>query len=581
MSFVASLPDNAFLSYAAVIPLPNTLVPKAGFFRLTSELQIVATEAASSEARLLADRLSQATEFLCPFFPGSAASLRNAAAGRIEMVLDASLIALGNEGYRLEVTPHVVTIAAPGRAGLFYGTQTLLQLLPSEILRSPADSEPREGGKQDWVVPCVEIEDGPRFAWRGVMLDVARHFLPIDFLYKFIDALALHKMNILQLHLTDDQGWRIEIKKYPKLTEVGAYRSETLVGYAEYSPTHDKFDASQEKFDHTPYGGWYTQAEMRALVEYARQRHITIVPEIEMPGHAQAAVAAYPEIGCTGEQIEVSPRWGIHDVLFQPFEPAFRFLQDVLTEIADIFPSPYIHVGGDEAIKTQWRSSPQCQQLKETLGLADENALQSYFIGHMNDFLAGLGRVLVGWDEILEGGLSAGAVVMSWRGEQGGVTAAAQGHDVVMAPYQFTYFDYYQSEDYGAEPLAFPETLTLLTVYQYEPVPADLPPQYEPHILGAQCQLWSEYMTDTRQVEYMAFPRLAAFAELTWTSQENKDFDDFCDRLRRHLDRLDALNINYRPLDPQSSDPQPSDPQPNDPQPGSAAQVPLGRQTRS
>ncbi|MGI4788272.1 MAG: beta-N-acetylhexosaminidase [Janthinobacterium lividum] len=546
MSFTDSLLDNSFSLQANVIPKPNTLVQKAGFFRLTPETKIAATEAAHGEARLLADRIAQATGFSCPI-----TELRDLTAGRIEIVLNASLIGLGSEGYRLQVTPHVVTIAAPCRAGLFYGVQTLLQLLPSEIFRASIDAT-QNGKMRDWVVPCVDIEDAPRFDWRGVMLDVARHFLPIEFLYKLLDTIALHKMNVLQLHLTDDQGWRIEIKKYPKLTQIGGYRSETLVGYAQYSPTHANFDPSQEKFDHTPHGGWYTQSEMRDLVDYARQRHITIVPEIEMPGHAQAAVAAYPELGCTEKQIEVSPRWGIHDVLFRPFEPAFSFLQDVLTEIADIFPSPYIHVGGDEALKTQWRSSPECQQLKHTLGLPDENALQSYFIGRVNDFLIGLGRVLVGWDEILEGGLSAGAVVMSWRGEQGGVTAAEQGHDVIMAPYQFTYFDYYQSEEYDAEPPAFPETLTLPTVYHYEPVPATLLPEHEHHVLGAQCQLWSEYMPDAQQVEYMAFPRLAAFSELTWTRLENKNFDSFCVRLHHHLTRLDALNVNYRPLNSQT-----------------------------
>ncbi len=537
MSLVSSVPDASSFSHVSVIPQPSKIVPQSGFFRLTSQTSIVADQGAYAEASLLADWLSQSAGFPCPVMDDLETT-----GLRIVLTLDASLPSLGSEGYCLRVTSEFVEITAFHSLGLFYGVQTLLQLLPAAIFSDMLV----EG--QDWIIPCVDIEDAPRFAWRGAMLDVSRHFLPPAFLRKFIDLLALHKMNVLQLHLTDDQGWRIEIKKYPKLTEIGAHRNRTLVGYAEYSPTHEKFDPFQEQFDGTPYQGYYTQSEMRDLVEYARLRHVTIVPEIEMPGHAQAAIAAYPELGCTGEQIEVSPRWGIHDVLYKPSERTFEFLTEVLAEIIDIFPSPYIHIGGDEAVKTQWRSSSECQQFMREKGLPDEEAMQSYFIGRIDNFLMQRGRVLVGWDEILEGGLSPGAVVMSWRGEQGGVAAARQGHDVIMAPYQYTYFDYYQSEDFASEPLAFPELLTLSAVYGYEPIPADMPLEHQRHVLGAQCQLWTEYMPHTKQVEYMAFPRLSALSEVTWASRANKDYAGFLDRLPRHLVRLDALRVRYRPM---------------------------------
>ncbi len=435
-------------------------------------------------------------------------------------------------------------IHAAARPGLFYGIQTLLQLLPASFC-SLAGAELGECS-----IPCVEIEDHPRFGWRGAMLDVARHFLTPQFILKFIDLLALHKMNVLHLHLTDDQGWRIEIKKYPRLTSVGAVREKTLVGRALANPADEGFDPASQRFDDRVHSGFYTQEQAREIVAYAAARHITVVPEIEMPGHAQAAVAAYPSLGCSDEPLEVSPRWGIHDALYLPTERTFEFLRDVLTEVMAVFPSPFIHVGGDEAVKTQWRNAPACQAIRRELGLPDEDAMQSYFIGRMGDFLTRQGRVLVGWDEILEGGLSPGAVVMSWRGEEGGVEAARQGHDVIMAPHRLTYFDYYQSEDRDAEPLAFREVLTLPMVYGYEPIPADLSPESVPHVLGAQCQLWSEYMPTAEQVEYMAFPRLCALSEVTWTSRGNKDYDGFLDRLHLHLARLDALRVNYRPVAP-------------------------------
>jgi len=520
----------------SIIPLPQKAVLTEGVFRLGIHTQIITDQSALPEGQYLANRLCSAV--------GSVLSVQAAvphSASNIELRIDPGEKALGKEGYRLSVTEQGAVIHAAARPGLFYGIQTLLQMLPA-----PLDN--LAGGNRECFLPCAEIEDHPRFAWRGALLDVSRHFLPKEFIFKFIDLLAMHKMNILHLHLTDDQGWRIEIKKYPRLTSVGAMRAETLVGRALDNPADDDFDPDSQCFDGVAHGGFYTQEQAREIVAYATARHVTVVPEIEMPGHAQAAIAAYPFLGCADEPLQVSPRWGIHDVLYQPNERTFEFLRDVLTEVMEIFPSPFIHVGGDEAVKTQWRNSRECQALQLELKLRDEEAMQSYFIGRMGETLARHGRVLVGWDEILEGGLSPGAIVMSWRGEQGGITAAQQGHDVVMAPEQSTYFDHYQSENRASEPLAFSELLTLPTVYAYEPIPAAMPPEHEHHVLGAQGQLWSEYMPSAEQVEYMAFPRLSALSEVTWTNRENKNYDSFINRLRAHLVRLDTLNVHYRPL---------------------------------
>jgi len=517
----------------SLVPLPQKIAVTGGMFPLGADTKIVSGEAAQPEAQVLAEGLRSVT--------GAEISVVSTAQPpAITLQIDPTLEPLGGEGYRLSVTRVGVTLQAAGRAGLFYGVQTLLQLVDGD------------------AVPCAEIEDRPRFAWRGAMLDVSRHFLPKAFILKFLDLLALHKMNTLQLHLTDDQGWRIEIKKYPKLTEIGANRKETLVGRALADPSSTGFDPASQQFDGVPHGGFFTQDDAREIVAYAAARHITVVPEIEMPGHAQAAIAAYPFLGCTDAPVEVSGTWGIHDKLYKPSEQTFEFLRDVLTEVMEIFPSPYIHVGGDEAVKTQWRESAECRQIRRALGLPNEEALQSYFIGLMDEFIAQSGRTLVGWDEILEGGLSPGAVVMSWRGEEGGIEAAALQHDVVMAPHQFTYFDYYQSdaspsetypsETRGAEPLAFHALLTLPTVYGYDPVPAALPPEQERYVLGTQCQFWTEYMPDGRQVEYQAFPRLSAFSEVAWTDKGRKNWAEFRERLPKHLTRLDALDVSYRPL---------------------------------
>lgn len=528
-------------SALSIIPKPSLLVVGDGAFHFTPETVVVADHAAWGEAKRLADWISQATGAACPLVSPDE-GLTETPAVVLQISPDAG--ARGSEGYTLSVAPRRVTLCAAALPGLFYAIQTLRQLLPASF-----ESQSGAAGGE-CILPCVEIEDAPRFAWRGAMLDVTRHFLSVESVLKFIDLLALHKMNVLHLHLTDDQGWRMEIKKYPRLTSVGAFRERTLVGTALTNPGHADFDPSAEQFDGVPYGGFYTQEELRGMVAYAAARHVTLVPEIETPGHAQAAIAAYPDLGCGGEPDEVSPRWGIHDVLFAPTPHTFGFLQDVLSEVMAVFPSPYIHIGGDEAVKTRWQKSAECLALMREESLADAEALQSYFIGRLDKFLTAHGRTLIGWDEILEGGLSPGAVVMSWRGEEGGIEAAGQGHDVVMAPHRFTYLDYYQSEDHTVEPLAFRETLTLSTVYGYEPVPAALSPEAARHVLGTQGQLWSEYMPNAGQVEYQAFPRLCALAEVAWTPPEHKNYGDFLERLAPHLDRLDALGVNARPLCP-------------------------------
>ncbi|MCA1603500.1 MAG: beta-N-acetylhexosaminidase, partial [Acidobacteria bacterium] len=431
----------------------------------------------------------------------------------------------------LDVTPQRVIIRAAAEAGIFYGVQTLRQLFPPAIFSSSAQKG------VEWTVPSVHVEDLPRFRWRGAMLDVCRHFMPKEFVLSFVDLLALHKLNTFHWHLTDDQGWRIEIRKYPRLTEVGAWRKQTRLGH----------ERNPRGFDKKPHGGFYTQRDIREVVEYARQRHITVVPEIEMPGHAQAAIAAYPWLGVTAEPLEVWSRWGINANIFNPSEKTILFMQDVLTEVIELFPGTFIHVGGDEAIKDQWKASPQVQERLKELNLKDEHELQSYFIRRMDTFLAAKGRRLIGWDEILEGGLAPGATVMSWRGVKGGITAAKSGHDVVMAPTTHTYLDYYQSQDPGELP-SIGGFLPMETVYQFEPVPEDLTAAEGKRVLGAQAQLWTEYLPTPGHVEYMAFPRLTALSEVTWSLKERKNYADFLTRLNIHEQRLQHLNVNFRPM---------------------------------
>jgi hexosaminidase len=431
--------------------------------------------------------------------------------------------ALGNEGYKLSANEKGVTIQANSGAGLFYGAQTLLQLLPAD-------------GK---TIPFVEITDYPRFAYRGLHLDVGRHMFPPDFIKKYIDLLARHKLNRFHWHLTEDQGWRIEIKKYPKLQEVAAYRTETQVGRG---GTKARATA---KYDGQRYGGFYTQEEVKEIVKYAAQRHVTVIPEIELPGHAQAALTAYPNLGCTGGPYEVARGWGVFtDVYCAGKEDAFTFLQDVFDEVLPLFPSEYVHIGGDECPKVAWEKCPHCQKRINTEKLKDEHHLQSYFIQRIEKYLNSKGKRIIGWDEILEGGLAPNATVMSWRGEEGGIAAAKQNHDVIMTPERWVYLDYAQDTS-ATEPLSIGNYTPLSKVYSYEPVPSQLTADEAKHILGAQGNVWTEYMKTGDHVEYMVYPRACALAEVVWSPKESKNYDDFLKRMQTHVKRLEAWDVNY------------------------------------
>lgn len=448
--------------------------------------------------------------------------------GVIEWILDPDDPSTGDEGYRLEAGRRKIRITAASEAGLFYGTMTLRQLIPvkkSRVLN----------------IPFVTIADKPRFKWRGMHLDVCRHFFPVEFIKKYLDILAMHKMNVFHWHLTEDQGWRIEIRQYPKLTEIGAWRVDR-------EHQHWNRRTPPEPGEKATYGGFYTQDEVREIVQYAAERYITVVPEIEMPGHAMAALAAYPELSCTGGPFHVMPGsyWPINDIYCAGKESTFAFLENVLSEVAELFPGPFVHIGGDEAGKANWKQCPDCQARIRDEGLHDERELQSYFIRRIEKFLASKHKKLIGWDEILEGGLAPEATVMSWRGMEGGTEASRAGHDAVICPTANCYLDYYQSEDTENEPVAIGGYLPLDSVYAFEPIPPGLETDKQHHILGAQGNVWTEYIPNGNHVEYMALPRLCAIAEVVWSAPEKRDSDGFKNRLKTHYKYLDLLDINYR-----------------------------------
>ncbi len=432
------------------------------------------------------------------------------------------------EGYTLDITSDKVAIVGASKIGLMHGIQSLLQIV-----------FPNKSDDDSIHLPALSIVDAPAFKWRGLHLDVSRHFYSVKFVKHMLDMMAMHKLNTFHWHLTDDQGWRIEIKKYPKLTEVSSVRKETMVGH---------YVAENQVFDGIPYGGFYTQEQIKEVVDYASTLGITVVPEIEMPGHAVAALTAYPELSCTGGPFEVYTKWGVSDDVFcAGKEEAFEFLQNVLSEVIELFPGPYIHVGGDECPKTRWRECPLCQNRMKELGLKDEMELQSYFIKRMEKYIASKGKKLIGWDEILEGGLPERATVMSWRGYEGGIEAANSGHDVVMTPGGYCYFDHYQGDE-KTEPLAIGGFTSLSKVYEFKPVPPELSKKGRKHILGAQANVWTEYITSEDKVEYMVFPRLCAMSEVLWSNESSRDYEGFIKRLNVHLKRLDKEKVNYRPI---------------------------------
>ncbi len=506
-----------------VVPMPVSIEERAGVFTIEPSTHVIAEGQAAIEAAKLIEALAPAMGYRLK--PGKRAL------NSIQLDIVSSLEdKLGNEGYELDVTEQAIKLRAAKGAGLFYGIQTLRQLLPPMIFAQ------REVEDVQWSVPCVHIIDTPRFQWRGLLIDPARHFIPVKDFERYIDLMVLHKFNRLQVHFTDDQGWRIEIKKYPKLTQIGSRMDWTTVRHR----------GSDKKVD-----GFYTQDEIRHLVRYAKERYVTIVPEIEMPAHTGAAIVSYPQIGLYPDKLralEPEKRWWANERVLAPRPETVAFMQDVLTEIMELFPSKYIHIGGDEANTSHWAKCEEMQLLKKELGAKDEAELHSWFIKQMDEFLTRHGRRLLGWDEIIQGGLAPGATVMSWRGQAGGITAAQAGHDVVMAPTSHTYFDYYQGPKEN-EPLAIGGNITVEKTYSFEPVPAELTDEQARHILGGQGQLWGEYIDNQRHREYMTYPRALALIEVLWSYRKNRSYDEFAVRLKEHLKRLDAAEVNYRPLD--------------------------------
>lgn len=511
----------------SVVPLPQEISLNRDNPFLMNEKTIVAYPGNNlllkRNAEFLSEYVNQSTGYklqLKALFEGESAE--NA------IVLELNPKIGSKEGYLLSVTEKGILIEGQTENGVFYGIQTLRKSIPA-VARGSAI-----------LMPAGTVKDEPRFAYRGMHLDVARHFFPVEFVKEYIDLLALHNMNTFHWHLTDDQGWRIEIKKYPKLTEVGSVRNRTVAGYA-----------GSGKYDSISYGGYYTQEQLKEIVRYAHERYINIIPEVDLPGHMLAALAAYPELGCTGGPYEVCPDWGVfEDVLCIGNEKTIPFLEDVMAELIEIFPSKYIHIGGDEAPRTRWEQCPKCQARIKAEGLkADkehsaEDRLQSYCMKRIEAFLDSHGRQIIGWDEILEGDASPNATVMSWRGSSGGIKAAQMGHNVIMTPNTHCYFDFYQTSDTKDEPLAIGGCLPIEKVYSLEPAES-LTKEQARHILGAQANLWTEYITKTEQVEYMVLPRMAALAEVQWTQPEKKDYKDFTARIINLLAMYQRDKLNY------------------------------------
>lgn len=509
-----------------IIPKPLNVESKKSSFTINEKTTIVfqdEIEGFENVALYLKQEISDYLGYKLEIKPAKSKVKRNAI-----ILVKSSNSEFEKEQYQLDVNNKNIIISSLTPNGSFYGVQTLLQLFSVNKIEDKISFNAQ--------IPGVKIKDKPRFKWRGMHLDVCRHFYDKEFVKKYIDLLAIHKMNTFHWHLTEDQGWRIEIKKYPKLTEIGSYRSETMI------------DKNWDKFDGTPHSGFYTQEDIKEIVQYAKDRFITIVPEIEMPGHSLAALAAYPEYGCTGGPYEVSKVWGVFDDVYcAGNDKTFEFLENILAEVIELFPGKYIHIGGDECPKAQWEKCPKCQQRKKDENLQDEFELQSYFIKRIEKYLIANNKKLIGWDEILEGGLAPEATVMSWRGTKGGIEAAMSGHDVIMSPNNECYFDHYQAEPEN-EPLAIGGYTDLKDVYNYEPIPEELSSEEAKHILGAQANLWTEYIATEDHLEYMVLPRMSALSEVIWQIPENKDFEDFKNRLKNLLYRLEYKDYKYREL---------------------------------
>jgi hexosaminidase len=515
---VASIVQASWIASAQIniIPQPASLVvPQvAGSFEIGKQTRIIAKEGGlQNSVHFLNDYLQQFYGFQL---------------GTEKKIQNKSVIYLGIQkgnngiegGYTLDVKKDGIYIHGNDEAGVFYGVQSLVQLLPLVKANSLA-------------VPYVQIKDAPRFQYRGMHLDVGRHFFPVSFIKKYIDYLALHKMNYFHWHLTEDQGWRIEIKKYPGLTKVGGFRDGTIIG---------RYPGKGN--DNLRYGGFYTQNEVKEIVKYAAERYITVIPEIEMPGHSSAALTAYPSLGCTGGPYKVQQTWGVfNDVFCAGNESVFGFLQDVIDEVVTLFPSKYIHIGGDECPKESWKSCAKCQKRMKDNGLKDEHELQSYFIQRMEKYINSKGRTIIGWDEILEGGLAPNAVVMSWQGEKGGIEAAKQNHYVIMTPGSHVYLDHSQSKN--EDSVTIGGYTTVQKIYSYEPVPKELPAANEKYVLGAQGNVWTEYMKYPSKVEYQIFPRMSALSEVLWSPKEVRSWERFEPRLQQQFKRYDLWKVHY------------------------------------
>jgi hexosaminidase len=506
-----------------LIPKPAKMVAGAGRFVLAPDTKII-LKTHLVEAQKAVDY------FLEIINRSTGLNISCAPSAKAPIVVEIDAEITHPEAYYLNVAMQGISIKAGTATGIFYAFQTLRQLLPPEV-----ESKTVVANKV-WSIPAIEIHDVPRFPYRGLMLDVARHFFSVDFIKRYIDLMSMYKYNRLHLHLADDQGWRMEIHSYPELQNTGAWRSETLVGHLNDRP---------KKFDGVRYGGYYRQSELRELVRYAADRHITVIPEIDIPGHASAILTAYPELACIDGKFEVAKEWGVHNNILCPKEETFLFLERVLDEIMNVFPSKYIHIGGDECVREQWQKSEYCQHLKLQEGLNSDEQLQTWFIRRVANSVKSRGRKIIGWDDIRDGGEVPEATIMSWRGEQGGVAAAQKDYDVIMTPHAFCYFDYYQWRNRNEEPLSIGGYIPMSKVYMYDPIPKELSEKQAQHILGTQGNLWTEYIAGEQHAEYMAYPRACALSETAWTPENLKSYDDFLHRLREHSKRMEILNIHF------------------------------------
>lgn len=508
------------------IPIPNDIKENDGVFEFSENISIVSDNNVNKKTvELLAHYIKEIADI--------AVSVVSVAAEGVPAINlsvmssdESDLFENNDESYELNVTTTGISLTGKTNTGVVRGIQTLRQLIMNGLT------------DQKCSISCCDIKDAPCFKWRGLHLDVARHFFSVEEICKFIDILALHRMSMFHFHLTEDQGWRIEIKKYPLLAEVGSQRAASLIGHMHDHPHH---------YDDTPYGGFYTQEDIKKIVAFAADRHITIVPEIDMPGHMQAAVAAYPEWGCTNAKLDVMRHWGISQYILNAEESTVNVMKDILDEVMELFPGSYIHIGGDEALKTQWQESYRMQELMVERNLANEDELQSWFIGQLDKHISSKGRKLIGWDEILEGGLADDAAVMCWKDHDRGIKAAIMGHEVVMAYNPYTYFDYYQAEPIAEEPLAIGDMLSLDKVYAFDPIPKEIPEDKRCFIIGGQGQLWTEYMATMDHVMYMTYPRAAALAEVLWTEKENHNIMDFLKRLNLHRNIYSTLGVTAHP----------------------------------